>query len=911
MPAKLQTPSTYFAAHRETVENALARAVRQTFEECPADPLTFLGNLLCSESAIRADDTIPLNSHGSSEGVWTVAGWLASEDLTGSVANAINVPAASTSPLAFVQGELTYDMLYEQLRDAHLGGLCDIVWAAVLRLRAAAAPTAELLQDKFVQDGAGVLSYSSLHTFFGGLEGVVGGPSPNFVHAMHAEHTERGDSHESFSTSNYGVKTCSSTEWRFVAEPDAPPEGGWPTEEKLAAASDARAMAHGRSKSTKKLIEAGARPRRPLPLDELHAIIDLCNTRLGLMKEPSLILVEAMAARLYTGPLFPKYNAVLRGLETPVVALRNEMIKRCCATDAIAQYESGALTYCEMRGSHLNTYTTTIHAINSSIVKLSKLTVATTVYRGVHKLVLPKEFWTANAVGVMGGIEPAFMSTTTSRDVAMSYAATGGGATGGGAGFLLEIRQGMVDRGADLSALSQYPHEKEILFNPLVGLEVHSTRVEGAVMIVSVGLSVNLTSLTIEQVIGRRKKVLEDMVPGLEAEVKAALRAEGIATAEGVERLATWMKEAVNSQALSRGAEWYNLDEHFLVALQIMLKTRRGYSSGSAQRAEQLARLDADQIRQLGFPSEAFAAEVVISLQRLEDASSSVRLTAVERLGKLGTALLKQHADAIFAMLDDTDESVRLAAVTVLAKLGPVSAQRAREAVSAVYTAQLEHSDLHVREAALEAIGNLGAVAVSQHSAVIIHTLKDESSAVRSAAVDTLGLDAATLMQHAAVIVAMLEDVDQSVRTSALETLGKLNPASLDQHSAAIAARLGDTSEGVRNEALETLSKLDAAALSQHAYAVVAKLEDSDFAVRSAALETLAKLDPGVLSQHAGAVVAKLKDEDEGVREVAVTTLRKLDADVLAQHADDLRAMLKDKDEDVRAAAAEALRKLR
>ena len=33
---------------------------------------------------------------------------------------------------------------------------------------------------------------------------------------------------------------------------------------------------------------------------------------------------------------------------------------------------------------------------------------------------------------------------------------------------------GMIDRGADLTLVSQYPHEREILFNPLTGLEVRS-----------------------------------------------------------------------------------------------------------------------------------------------------------------------------------------------------------------------------------------------------------------------------------------------------------------------------------------------------------------------------------------------------------------------------------------------------
>ena len=44
--------------------------------------------------------------------------------------------------------------------------------------------------------------------------------------------------------------------------------------------------------------------------------------------------------------------------------------------------------------------------------------------------------------------------------------------------------QGMVDRGASLSWLSQYSFEEETLFAPLTGVEVLSTRVEGSVLVV-------------------------------------------------------------------------------------------------------------------------------------------------------------------------------------------------------------------------------------------------------------------------------------------------------------------------------------------------------------------------------------------------------------------------------------------
>ena len=85
-----------------------------------------------------------------------------------------------------------------------------------------------------------------------------------------------------------------------------------------------------------------------------------------------------------------------------------------------------------------------------------------------------------------------YRSTTTERRVAMGYAAGNGERMG----IVLEIRQGMVNRGADISWLSQcgchcpsctsarpathappphdhrYPHERETLFGPLTGIEV-------------------------------------------------------------------------------------------------------------------------------------------------------------------------------------------------------------------------------------------------------------------------------------------------------------------------------------------------------------------------------------------------------------------------------------------------------
>ena len=130
-----------------------------------------------------------------------------------------------------------------------------------------------------------------------------------------------------------------------------------------------------------------------------------------------------------TGPCYTKYNTVLRGcgaLAPP--KLKEDFVK---------------LT----RG---NKYVTTLHVINSAVVKLSKLTRVEPVYRGIRSGKLPWGFTEANAYNVKGGVEPGFTSCSRDRQVAEAYARGGKGG-----GYLFECQQGMVDRGADLTWLSQ------------------------------------------------------------------------------------------------------------------------------------------------------------------------------------------------------------------------------------------------------------------------------------------------------------------------------------------------------------------------------------------------------------------------------------------------------------------------
>ena len=59
-----------------------------------------------------------------------------------------------------------------------------------------------------------------------------------------------------------------------------------------------------------------------------------------------------------------------------------------------------------------------------------------------------------------------------------------------------------------------------ILFAPLGGLEIRQIGVEGSVLIPEIRLSINLNAATIDKVIARRRKLLEDMGDSMDVEAR-------------------------------------------------------------------------------------------------------------------------------------------------------------------------------------------------------------------------------------------------------------------------------------------------------------------------------------------------------------------------------------------------------
>ena len=240
--------------------------------------------------------------------------------------------------------------------------------------------------------------------------------------------------------------------------------------------------------------------RVPEPPSNFSLKLDARNEQLEEKEIGKLSMQEFQAARLYTGPMYMKYNAVLRGLgEEGLPKVQKKVLfeemKRLCGDSR---------------------YVTTLHCISSAIVKLSRLAKPQTVYRGLAGRVLPSEFWLGQG---HGGVDFAVLSTTADHEVAMEYAKA---KEKEAASCVMEVKMGMIDRGADLSWLSQYPHEREITFPPYTGLEVLGTRVEGSVLVVELRLNVNLMSPTIEAAVSKRRSAHLQLLDIIHSNLRAA-----------------------------------------------------------------------------------------------------------------------------------------------------------------------------------------------------------------------------------------------------------------------------------------------------------------------------------------------------------------------------------------------------
>jgi hypothetical protein len=390
--------------------------------------------------------------------------------------------------------------------------------------------TSSELSEKFMMAKMCEFHLCDIKAFYDGLEEAVGMPNPDLFESMRREHTKRSDSELWFTTSNYSCHTSSKIEWYFVVEPAR----GKEVLKRKSYPSEAAGLERRKRRNEREL-------------DTFDVAISDVNHRLRQHAQRPLRKEEFIASRLYTGPMFQKYNAVLRANVGDAEKTPQWM------KDNYQQLCKG------------NRYTTTIWVLNSAIVKLKALTPAARVYRGLKGLALPDALLKKNEHGIKGGVEPGFMSTTLDYKVAMTYAGAYEKTKDKDAsGIVFEIEPGLFDRGCDLSWLSQYPFEREILFAPLTGVEVLDTRVDGSVLVVVLRPTTNQKAATIDQVVSRLQNSHVQFVDLLMEEFTRADAPSG----------ALMPLKTLKSSALKREPKWFNEAENYREATDKALSAK-------------------------------------------------------------------------------------------------------------------------------------------------------------------------------------------------------------------------------------------------------------------------------------------------------------------------------------------------
>jgi hypothetical protein len=243
-----------------------------------------------------------------------------------------------------------------------------------------AAPSAEALShlnSKFCLDGAYIGRFATLDDFYRGPEALIGTPNPKIEVGMETEHCRRDNNDEKFTTSNYNVETYSRLEWEFVVNPregfDYPhtpsDKSKWrPDQIWSETKPNGWKGAHGRDPIR---IEAFLIEEESALVKLLEALSQDTAKRIlqarSEIKKAGLLRMEVIGLRLYTGPLFAAYNAVLRGFPVKDVE--------------------------KLKG---NRYETTIFVITSGITKMSKISALPAnrlLYRGLGGMILPRQFW--------------------------------------------------------------------------------------------------------------------------------------------------------------------------------------------------------------------------------------------------------------------------------------------------------------------------------------------------------------------------------------------------------------------------------------------------------------------------------------------------------------------------------------
>ena len=192
-----------------------------------------------------------------------------------------------------------------------------------------------------------------------------------------------------------------------------------------------------------------------------------------------------------------------------------------------------------------------------------------------------------------------------------------------------------------------------MLFGPLLGQQPLATRVVGGTLVVETRMSLNMMSLTLEQVLNKRFRLLKEMGAGMVMEVHAAFAGSGIEA-----RMAEKLRTELDATVLAKAASYYNNDPNFMETVQGMLQLKNEETGldAVAELEDSSGNVRYEAVQTLGkLPPEVLAAHAAVVLAKLEHSAWGVRQAAVQTLGQLPPEVLAAHAAAVVAKLEDSD----------------------------------------------------------------------------------------------------------------------------------------------------------------------------------------------------------------------------------------------------------------
>lgn len=389
-------------------------------------------------------------------------------------------------------------------------------------------------------------TYGNQEDFYKGLDTYLGLPNPNVAQAIYNEHNNCSDSYVPFTpfprllTSYHPAQ-----EYEIIVSPNFDDISSYPS---VTIDSNDPLLGTSAALGGKRLLT---------PLEHFLNHSDA--------REASLLKEEIIALRLYSGPMFYKYNSILRSF---AVAKNN----------------------INTSDPHTNRFVTTIHCIVSGIIKLSrimKIPRNRRVYRGLGGMLLPEQFWIPDRHGCCGGVEFGMLSTTTDINIALDYSATEklDRAT------VFEIELGQINRGASLNWVSQFPCEDEILISPLSNLEAinaghveprsisrivqgNKTQTQVDVLIIPLRLNVNLKSKTIEELIATRKSLHLHALDILIMETRRELE-EKVKLSEDINVIISVFEE-FRKVEISKPASYFNDNKNYRISQNEMMDLKVG-----------------------------------------------------------------------------------------------------------------------------------------------------------------------------------------------------------------------------------------------------------------------------------------------------------------------------------------------